>query len=134
MRRNCRRISPAVFPRQAHKIKIVQNRSNRQKISCRSCFIVENDLAEYCSREMIPGIDLGSMKTMKFCLLLLLAAGFGPARRLAAAEDHARSSANLELARQLNQAFVEVADDVSPMVVVITVTQKAAPALKLPSE
>jgi len=83
---------------------------------------------------MIPGIDLGSMKTMKFCLLLLLAAGFGPARRSAAAEDHARSSPNLELARQLNQAFVEVAEEVSPMVVVITVTQKAAPALKLPSE
>src|SRR5437899_12196935 len=32
---------------------------------------------------------------------------------------------NLDLARQLNQAFVQVAEDVSPSVVVITVTQKA---------
>ena len=73
------------------------------------------------------------MKTMKFCLLLLLAAGFGPGYRPAAAEEHARSSPNLELARQLNQAFVEVAEEVSPVVVVITVTQKSSPALKLPS-
>ncbi|MEY2427938.1 MAG: serine protease Do [Verrucomicrobiota bacterium] len=35
-------------------------------------------------------------------------------------------SANLQLARQLNQAFVEVAENVSPSVVVITVTPKAA--------
>jgi serine protease Do len=32
--------------------------------------------------------------------------------------------ANLELARQLNQAFIQVAENVSPSVVVITVTQK----------
>ncbi len=36
----------------------------------------------------------------------------------------ARASTNLNLARQLNQAFVEVAEKVSPAVVVITVTQK----------
>jgi serine protease Do len=36
------------------------------------------------------------------------------------------ASPNLELARQLNQAFVEVAEKVSPAVVVITVTQKAS--------
>lgn len=35
------------------------------------------------------------------------------------------ASPHLELARQLNQAFVEVAEKVSPAVVVITVTQKA---------
>jgi serine protease Do len=40
-------------------------------------------------------------------------------------------SANLELARQLNQAFVQVAADVSPAVVVITVTQKASAAPRL---
>src|SRR5260370_17116131 len=33
-------------------------------------------------------------------------------------------SSNLELARQLNQAFVEVAEKVSPSVVVINVVQK----------
>ncbi len=33
-------------------------------------------------------------------------------------------SSNLDLARQLNQAFVEVAEKVSPAVVVITITQK----------
>jgi serine protease Do len=37
---------------------------------------------------------------------------------------------NLELARQLNQAFVQVAEEVSPSVVVITVTQKASPGLQ----
>ncbi len=36
------------------------------------------------------------------------------------------ASPNLDLARQLNAAFVEVADKVSPTVVVITVTQKEA--------
>jgi serine protease Do len=43
------------------------------------------------------------------------------------APGHA-ASANLELARQLNQAFIEVAERVSPAVVVITVVQKAAAA------
>lgn len=38
------------------------------------------------------------------------------------------ATANLDLARQLNQAFVDVAAKVSPSVVVITVVQKAAPA------
>ncbi len=36
------------------------------------------------------------------------------------------ASPNLDLARQLNQAFIEVADKVSPAVVVITVTTKPA--------
>src|SRR5437773_198575 len=36
----------------------------------------------------------------------------------------AKAGTNLDLARQLNQAFVEVAENVSPAVVVITVTQK----------
>lgn len=39
-------------------------------------------------------------------------------------EATATPTANLELARQLNQAFVQVAEQVSPCVVVITVTQK----------
>lgn len=46
-------------------------------------------------------------------LLLCLALTFG-----------ASASPNLDLARQLNQAFVEVAEKVSPTVVVLTVTQK----------
>jgi serine protease Do len=37
----------------------------------------------------------------------------------------AKDSSALELAKQLNEAFVEVADKVSPAVVVITVTEKA---------
>jgi serine protease Do len=37
----------------------------------------------------------------------------------------AKDSSALEIARQLNEAFVEVADKVSPAVVVITVTEKA---------
>src|ERR1051325_4275561 len=40
----------------------------------------------------------------------------------------APASSNLELARQLNQAFVEVADKVSPSVVVINVSQKPGTA------
>ncbi len=48
------------------------------------------------------------------------------AATLAAAPDAAaaRESAALSLARQLNQAFVEVADTISPSVVVISVTPK----------
>src|ERR1035441_3758556 len=65
------------------------------------------------------------MKTMRFSGMLvtgwclILAAGPAPARA---------ASANLELARQLNQAFIEVAEKVSPTVVVITVVQKPAAA------
>jgi serine protease Do len=50
------------------------------------------------------------------CLLALL-----PRERAVGA-----ASAGLELARQLNEAFVEVAEKVSPSVVVITVVQKAS--------
>src|SRR5262245_17771377 len=39
-----------------------------------------------------------------------------------------QTSTNLDLARQLNQAFVEVAEKVTPTVVVILVTQKPAPS------
>jgi serine protease Do len=42
-------------------------------------------------------------------------------------------AANLDLARQLNAAFVQVADDVSPSVVVITVTEKASASVRLDS-
>src|SRR5690349_17210288 len=42
--------------------------------------------------------------------------------------------ANLELARQLNQAFVEVAEKVSPAVVVITVIEKPGAQVNLPEE
>ena len=41
---------------------------------------------------------------------------------------------NLDLARQLNQAFVDVAAKVSPSVVVITVVQKPAPATSATNE
>ena len=44
---------------------------------------------------------------------------------LACAPAPAKESAALDLARQLNQAFIEVADQVSPAVVVIRVTHKA---------
>jgi serine protease Do len=43
------------------------------------------------------------------------------------ASGHA-ASVNLDLARQLNQAFIEVAEKVSPAVVVITVVQKPSAA------
>jgi serine protease Do len=50
---------------------------------------------------------------------LLLAPGAGVAKD---------ASPNLELARQLNQAFVEVAEKVSPTVVVINVVQRVTPS------
>jgi serine protease Do len=59
------------------------------------------------------------------CLLfagLLLPAG--PARALDASSTPA-ANASLDLARQLNQAFIQVADEVTPVVVVITVTEKS---------
>src|SRR5947208_3026798 len=60
------------------------------------------------------------MKIQKFNLLLIIACVMFAATAGTAKEP----SANLELARQLNQAFVEVAEKVSPAVVVITVIQK----------
>ncbi|HXD00116.1 MAG TPA: trypsin-like peptidase domain-containing protein [Verrucomicrobiae bacterium] len=68
------------------------------------------------------------MRMKKFRLLVLAvtvaAAGAG---RVGAGDAPAEgaSNANLALARQLNEAFVQVAEEVSPSVVVITVTEKA---------
>jgi serine protease Do len=63
------------------------------------------------------------MKTMKLTLPLVAAVWVAVAARPGPA--HA-ASANLDLARQLNQAFIEVAEKVSPAVVVITVVQRPA--------
>ena len=65
------------------------------------------------------------MKYLRFVLLFVLVVPLLPASRSDAA---AGQSANLDLARQLNQAFVEAADRVSPAVVVINVIQKASAA------
>jgi len=46
------------------------------------------------------------------------------------AEAAVKPNANIELARQLNSAFVQVAEEVSPCVVVITVLQRADAALQ----
>ena len=61
------------------------------------------------------------MNRFKTAFFPLLIAGALAAPAGALAKD---SSSALELAQQLNQAFVEVADRVSPAVVVITVVQK----------
>src|SRR4051794_23707932 len=69
-------------------------------------------------------------------LVLLAATGLAVAPVSAPAKEAtatAKPNPNLALARQLNEAFVEVADEVSPAVVVITVTQKPVPAGKLSS-
>ena len=60
---------------------------------------------------------------MKLTLITLTAAALAILPLPLCATDRA---ANLDLARQLNAAFVQVADDVSPSVVVITVTEKAS--------
>src|SRR5436190_23956864 len=61
------------------------------------------------------------MKYLRFALLLV---ALGPLVSVSNWNTVAGQSANLDLARQLNQAFVEVAERVSPAVVVINVIQK----------
>ncbi|MDB6063992.1 MAG: periplasmic serine protease, Do/DeqQ family [Pedosphaera sp.] len=76
------------------------------------------------------------MNIIKSCPMLFCAATLALAPLPSMAADGtatAKPSANLELARQLNQAFVEVAEEVSPAVVVITVTQRAASSPQLGS-
>ena len=63
------------------------------------------------------------MKIMKLCGTLVTGWCLVLATRPALAHG---ASANLDLARQLNQAFIEVAEKVSPAVVVITVVQTPA--------
>src|SRR5665213_525378 len=62
------------------------------------------------------------MNRTKTALCGALVAGLMAAHRPALALD----SPALSLARQLNEAFIEVADKVSPSVVVIEVTEKAS--------
>ncbi len=74
------------------------------------------------------------MKIVKFSPFFLLAAVLAIAPPPLSARDLTATPApnpNLELARQLNQAFVQVAEDVSPAVVVIDVVQKASPNPRL---
>ncbi len=71
------------------------------------------------------------MKIVKFWLLLLAGAILAPNLCRVCAADAgvaAAPNANLSLARQLNEAFVQVAEEVSPSVVVITVIEKAGAA------
>lgn len=73
-----------------------------------------------------------TMKNVNHCVLLVIAITLGftmPASSAEQVSATAKPSPNLDLARQLNQAFVEVAEEVSPAVVVITVTQKASSPL-----
>jgi serine protease Do len=62
-----------------------------------------------------------NMRTLKFGLLLAAISLLAISSRAATEKE---PSANLLLARQLNQAFIEVAEKVSPAVVVITVIEK----------
>jgi serine protease Do len=81
-----------------------------------------------------------AVKACVFAAFLASSAGNIFAKDAAGAQssDAAEHRKNLEVARQLNDAFIQVADDVSPAVVVITVTQKpgaedeeAAPFLEM---
>jgi serine protease Do len=69
-------------------------------------------------------VKIMKMKEAALCLLAAGALLAGPMSR--AADEVAKPGANLDLARQLNQAFVQVAEEVSPAVVVITVVQRPA--------
>src|SRR5690242_13871925 len=62
------------------------------------------------------------MKTIRIFLTGLVAAGCMICSSFAAPTKE--GSQGLEIARQLNQAFIEVADKVSPAVVVVEVTEK----------
>ena len=64
-----------------------------------------------------------ALKSVRFLLLAvcLVLSGAFPTRA---------NNTNLDLAHQLNQAFVEVAEQVSPAVVVITVTEKSTVMLE----
>jgi len=66
-----------------------------------------------------------TMKLLKNSALLLFILLLTYPAPVCIAKDQ---SSSLDLARELNQAFVEVAEKVSPMVVVITVVQKPSPA------
>jgi serine protease Do len=68
-------------------------------------------------------MKITKLRFLPLCAAILLAPAHAPARDTAATVT---PNANLLLARQLNEAFVQVADQVSPCVVVITVTQKAS--------
>jgi serine protease Do len=71
---------------------------------------------------------LCAMKMKKVWLLVLAGVMAAPGPGFVNAGDAPAGSdanANLALARQLNEAFVQVAEEVSPSVVVITVTEKA---------
>src|SRR5437667_1868260 len=61
------------------------------------------------------------MRTLKYGVLGLALSGLLISSRAATAKE---PSANLALARQLTQAFIELAEKVSPAVVVITVVEK----------
>ncbi len=76
------------------------------------------------------------MNILKFGPPLLLTAILAMAPLQSFARDLTATptpNANLQLAQQLNQAFVQVAEDVSPAVVVITVVQKASATPRLDS-
>ncbi len=72
------------------------------------------------------GIIPGKIMKIMEVVPRLLAAGLLLVAPVSRAADEAvpKSNANIDLARQLNQAFVQVAEEVSPSVVVITVLQK----------
>ena len=73
----------------------------------------------YCRQSPdIAGVHMMPTKSFPICLPLAAALALGWAT--ASAKD----SSPLDLARQLNEAFVEVADAVSPAVVIIEVTEK----------
>jgi serine protease Do len=69
---------------------------------------------------------------MKWIWTLFVAAGLALLPEGLHAEG--KASANLDLARQLNQAFVQVAEDVAPSVVVITVIEKPYSSLHTESD
>lgn len=72
-------------------------------------------------RTMNEGISEFMNRIRNLALSVIVSAGLIGSGAVAFAKD----SSALEMAKQLNEAFVEVADKVSPAVVVITVTQKA---------
>ncbi|MBK7998852.1 MAG: trypsin-like peptidase domain-containing protein [Verrucomicrobia bacterium] len=65
------------------------------------------------------------MKWKSFFMAVLVSLIFGGAGLRSGAADAAKEPSPIDLARRLNQAFIDVADKVSPAVVVIQVAHKA---------
>src|ERR1043166_461888 len=100
----------------------MSRRSRRTVVEIPNMWLVWTNRGMFAPGSRVCGWFCESnMRTLKFGLLLAAISLLAISSRAATEKE---PSANLLLARQLNQAFIEVAEKVSPAVVVITVIEK----------